>query len=184
MTGIPISLAGSLAVVGALLLVVVILLVRASLRARVEWLTIPGFPSERVRLSYVAPPIESGSSSAAQVGRALECAIAALAPIWSEARIRAILPPLYIVIMPDETWTDLWSRRVGGIAFEDTGRVEIGPSLGVLAHELAHVAQWRLDQLQDPGHGTWGTRGIWLADSVYRRSIGVGAEGAEGSVRV
>jgi hypothetical protein len=75
-----------------------------------------------------------------------------------------------IYVKETDAWVSVWdpTRKVGGQTFTELGCVVIGPAMGALCHELAHLIEWRVNgKLDDDAPDAWKTNGVQKALDVY-----------------
>lgn len=92
-------------------------------------------------------------------------AISAYDPIWSNVchfliREGVIFFPAAEVIDGGTTLSD--GRRVAGVTYDVTATVHLATP-EALCHELAHVLEYRTNEIPATEHGDWAERGIWQA---------------------
>lgn len=108
-----------------------------------------------------------------RLARAYSLALDCLEPLWHRPIAAERLRGWTVRISPTETWKDARGEWRGGECFPRVSTIQVGPSLKVLAHELAHACESAVDRrMPDEAHATWAQRGIVQADNLYRTKWG------------
>lgn len=94
---------------------------------------------------------------------------------WTNNEIYAAFCQLRILVMSEDSWTDLYGRKIAG--FQQHHVVVVNKSLASLCHECAHFLEYVIDKEIDDAHQSWSEGGIWRADEVYRQWLATYARG-------
>lgn len=117
------------------------------------------------------PPYEAAAT--AELGHAVGLALDELARIWEMVALIKAINGVHIIVKATPDWTDGFGRHVGGEELPgDT--IAVGSDLTALLHELAHLAERKLDGLEDATHAGWAAKGITLADVTFRQRLAAG----------
>ena len=127
-------------------------------RTAVRWSVLSGWPT--VMVSGV------GDEDLRRVEAAYTTAVRALTAVWPAAAEWA--GETRLVVHPEPGWCPAEGRCLSGLTWVDLGLIEVGSDLAALAHELAHLLQWRIDRRTDPEHLNWEALGINAAVGAYR----------------
>lgn len=142
-----------LAIAGA----AVLLVARFKAATTVDWRPLG---LDQVQVS--TPPGLDTDRLVAALAKAKVC----LCSVWDAARVQAALADVKIRVEPEPAWF-VGGSKVAGVADPDAGVVTVGRDLSALCHELAHVAQWRIDRRREDAHVGWVANGIEAATGVY-----------------
>lgn len=116
------------------------------------------------------PPYET--AACAELGRAVGLAFDELNRIWELGALIKAINGVHIIVKAENDWVDGYGRHVGGLQLDDT--VAVGADLSALLHELAHLAELKIDGVVDDQHARWNARGISAADEAFRRRLAAG----------
>lgn len=158
--GISIPFWGVLIVLGVVLLIIGFFTIRAAIRCRIKWVLVPGeqkiyyFSEKSVDPALVKKALDTTRETFAKYGP------------WQNRSYLEVMQDSFILVHSTENWTDLWGRKVAGLSWCN-GLIEVGSALSGLAHEYAHLLQWRLDKTEDPVHLNWKMLGIFEAIDYF-----------------
>lgn len=113
-----------------------------------------------------------GAPDLAHAARCWNGAVNALAlhgPWTRDVLLARLKAGVKVQVMPEAVWNGLSGQKVGGELIGDI--IHAGPSLDVLCHELAHLAEQVIDGYPDEAHLRWASRGITAADNTYRAFV-------------
>lgn len=95
---------------------------------------------------------------------------------WDASALLKALAGIRIFVASAQSWesvvcsnTACRNGEISGAYLPDSGMIVVNAGLGSMAHELAHVAELRLDGESDYGHVSWQTRGIYAAIAAFER---------------
>ena len=85
---------------------------------------------------------------------------------WQPADVWRAIDKWKISVRPTLKWISE-GKLVAGQTNTAMGVVEVGSDLAALAHELAHVCEFKLQGFTDDAHKTWASRGLTWAEKEY-----------------
>lgn len=120
--------------------------------------------------SYLAPLGITESMMREAVERAYE----ALSRVWPRPELAKAFTGAQVQVVSALKWQapvcdaqGCRTTNVAGQSYVEMGLVMVGSDLAGLAHELAHLAEYKIDRAVDYDHATWGERGIAKAVESY-----------------